>query len=136
VNTGNGINTINAQNPFIIPGVSPVPTSIVYTNYPRFSDGQPISAETLIMPGGQPFIPSPAIFLNGSSSLPNLAPYSTVIGTNQSPVRQGIADFIKVDSGDVPGTAYGITNENYQKYKSAKEENDRLSDLEFSRYRR
>lgn len=138
INTTNGINTINAQNPFIIPGVSPVPTSIVYTNYPRFGDGQPISAETLILPGAQPFVPSPSIFLNGSSSLPNLnpTPYSMAIGNEQSPVRQGIADFIKVGSGVIPGTSYGITNDNYQRYKQAKEENDRLSNLEYNRYRK
>ena len=138
INLGNGINTISAQSPFVIPGVSPTPTSIVYTNYPRFGDGQPISAETLIMPGGQPFVPSPSVFVNGSQSLPNLhiANMSTAIGNEQSPVRQGIPDFIKVGSGVVPGTSYGITNENYQKYKEAKERNDRLSSLEYSRYRK
>lgn len=133
VNTNNGINALNVQNPFIIPGVSPVPTQIVMTNYPQFGDGQPIAAESLILPANQPFVPSPSIFLNGSQSLPNLNPagYSTVIGTNESPVRQGIADFIKVGSGVVPGTSYGITNENYLKYKQAKEENDLLAELEY-----
>lgn len=138
INTGNGVNSINAQNPFIIPGISPVPTSVVYTNYPKFGDGQPISAESLIMPGGQPFVPSPSIFLQGSQSLPNLnpVPYSTAIGNESSPVRQGIADFIKVGSGVVPGTSYGITHENYLRYRDAKEENDRLNELEYSRMRR
>lgn len=132
------MNAINAQNPFIIPGISPVPTSVVYTNYPKFGDGQPISAESLIMPGGQPFVPSPSIFLQGSQSLPNLnpVPYSTAIGNESSSVRQGIADFIKVGSGVVPGTSYGITHENYLRYRDAKEENDRLNELEYSRMRR
>lgn len=138
INSGNGVNTINAQNPFVIPGVSPTPTSIVYTNYPRFGDGQPISGETLIMPGGQPFVPSPSVFLGGSQSLPNLhiTDMNTAIGNEQSPVRQGIPDFIKVGSGVVPGTSYGITNENYQKYKNAKEQNDKLSELEYSKYKK
>jgi len=133
LNTGNGINTVNAQNPLLIPGISPVPTSVVFTNYPQFGDGQPIAAETLILPSAQPFVPSPSIFLSGSQSLPNLnpTPYSTAIGTNQSPIRQGIADFIKVGSGVIPGTSYGITNDDYQKYKQAKYENDLLTDLEY-----
>ena len=127
VNLGNGVNAINAQNPFIIPGISPVPTSIVYTDYPRFGDGQPISAETLIMPGGQPFIASPSVLLNGSSSLPNLNVYAN----QQSPGgRQGIADFITLGAGNSQGGG----NENYQKYRSAKEENDRLNELEYSHY--
>ena len=115
VNTNNGITTINAQNPFIIPGISPTPTQVVLTNQAQFGDGQPITAESLILPANQPFVPSPSIFLNGSQSLPNLnpEPYSTAIGTNASPVRQGIADFIKVGSGVVPGTSYGITNDDY-----------------------
>jgi hypothetical protein len=121
------------DTPFIIPGISPTPTQVVYTNYPRFGDGQPISAETLILPGGQPFVPSPSVFLNGSQSLPNfnISNLGQAIGSEQSPVRQGIADFIKVGSGVIPGTSYGITNDNYQNYKLAKEESDRLSDLEF-----
>lgn len=138
IQTSNGINALNVQNPFIIPGISPVPTSVVFTNYPQFGDGQPIAGQSLILPSGQPFVPSPSIFLNGSQSLPNLnpTPYSYEIGNNLSPVRQGIADFIKVGSGVIPGTSYGITNENYQKYKQAKEENDLLNDLEYTRYKR
>lgn len=138
INTGNGINAFNAHNPFIIPGVSPTPTSIVYTNYPMFGNGQPISAETLLLPGGQPFVPSPSVFLNGSQSLPNLhmANMGYAIGNEQSPVRQGIADFIKVGSGVIPGTSYGITNDNYLRYKLAKEENDRLNELEYAAKKR
>jgi len=138
INSGNGVNTINAHNPFIIPGVSPTPTSIVYTNYPQFGDGQPISGESLILPGGQPFVPSPSVFLSGSQSLPNLhiANMSNAIGNEQSPVRQRIPDFIKVGSGVIPGTSYGITNENYLKYKQAKEENDKLNELEYSKYKK
>ena len=138
VQTANGINALNVQNPFIIPGISPVPTSVVFTNYPQFGDGQPIAAQSLILPSGQPFVPSPAVFLNGSQSLPNLnpTPYGLEIGNNLSPVRQGIADFIKVGSGVIHGTSYGITAENYDKYKRAKEENDLLNELEYTRHKR
>lgn len=129
---GNGINTLNAHNPFIIPGISPVPTQVVLTNQAQFGDGQPIAAHSLILPSSQPFVPSPSVFLSGSQSLPDLnpMPYSTVIGTNNSPVRQGIADFIKVGSGVIPGTSYGMTYDDYEKYKLAKYENDRLAELE------
>ncbi|CAI2387338.1 unnamed protein product [Moneuplotes crassus] len=136
VNTGNGVSTINAQNPFIIPGVSPTPTSIVYTNYPQFGDGQPISGQALIMPGGQPFVPSPSAVLNGTQSLPNihLGNVNTLASVEQSPVRQGIPDFIQVGSGGIPGTSYGLTNAQYLEYLKAKEENDALTELKYDKY--
>lgn len=67
-NTGTGV---AFPQPLIIPGIGPNnSTTVVQTNPIRFNDDTPISTNTMILPGGQPFVPTPTSFLPGTLQLP------------------------------------------------------------------
>jgi hypothetical protein len=63
-NTGTGV---AFPQPLIIPGIGPNnSTTVVQTNPVRFNDDTPITTNTMILPGGQPFIPTASSFLPGT----------------------------------------------------------------------
>ena len=50
--------------PLIIPGVGPNgSTTVVQTNPIKFDQDTPLTTGAMILPGGQPFIPSPGSFI-------------------------------------------------------------------------